>query len=96
MFTSCALEVLYSYCVELSLVDKTLCENCFLLTLKWFQLYSFGEMSFLEESYKKVEKIQNFDICDAIWENPPHVAKGNFAENNQINLKIVMFFFIFY
>ena len=30
-------------------------------------------------------------ICDAIWENPPHVAHGNFAEIQKNNLKIVMF-----
>ena len=35
-------------------------------------------------------------ICDAIWENPPHVAQGNFTEINKIILKLLCFplFFI--
>ena len=40
------------YCVKLSLVDETLGENCSHFTLKWFLLNSFGEMCFLEESFK--------------------------------------------
>ena len=34
-------------------------------------------------------------ICDATWENPSHVAQGNFAEIKNISLKGVMIFFIF-
>ena len=45
------------YCVELSLVDKTFCENCSHFIWKWFQPNSFGEMCFLEESYEKMQKI---------------------------------------
>ena len=33
-------------------------------------------------------------ICDAIWEDPPHVAQGNFAEIKKS--KLVMCFFISY
>ena len=33
--------------------------------------------------------------CDAIWENPPHVAQGNFAINKQNDLEIVTFLFCF-
>ena len=33
--------------------------------------------------------------CDAIWENLPYVAQGNFFRNNKNDLKIVMFFFSF-
>ena len=29
--------------------------------------------------------------CDAIWENPPHVAQDNFAEINKIILKLLCF-----
>ena len=32
---------------------------------------------------------------DAVWENPPQIAQGNFAEIKKNNLKIDMFFFIF-
>ena len=33
-------------CVELSLMDKTFCENCSHFILKWLQHNSFGEMCF--------------------------------------------------
>ena len=45
------------HCVELSLVDETLCENCSHFTLKWFQLDSFQEC-FFKENYKKMQKFQ--------------------------------------
>ena len=33
--------------------------------------------------------------CDAIWENPPHVAQGSFkCRNKQNNLKIVVFLYL--
>ena len=39
------------YCVELILVDKTFCENCSQIILKWLQPNSFWEMYFfIEES----------------------------------------------
>ena len=47
------------YCVELSLVAETFRGNCSHFTLKWFQPNSFGEMCFLEESYKKIAKNSN-------------------------------------
>ena len=34
-------------------------------------------------------------ICDAIWENPPHVAQGNFAEINKIILELLCFSLLF-
>ena len=56
------------YCVDLSLVDKTFCENCSHFILKWLQPNSFGEMCFLE-SYEKMHKIQILKILRApsIW-----------------------------
>ena len=61
------------YCFKLILVDKTLCENCFYFTLKWFLCNLFGEMCFLEENYKVMQKIikfWNFWACPLyeIWE----------------------------
>ena len=35
-------------------------------------------------------------ICDVIWENPSHVAKGSTEKIEEINIIILMFFFIFY
>ena len=32
-----------------------------------------------------------FVICDAIWENLPHVAQGNYAEITKIVLKLLCF-----
>ena len=37
----------------------------------------------------------NFDICDAIWENPPHVAQRNFAEIKEIILNMLCFLYFF-
>ena len=34
-------------------------------------------------------------ICDAVWENLPHIAQGNFAKIKKISLKILLFFLIF-
>ena len=50
------------YCVELSFVDKTFCENCSHFILKWFQLNSFGEMCILKESYKNMQKFMILKI----------------------------------
>ena len=38
---------------------------------------------------------RHIEICDAIWENPPHVAEGNFAEINQLILKLLCFSLFF-
>ena len=46
------------YCVELSLVDRTFCENCSHFILKRLQPNSFVEMGFSEESYINIQKIQ--------------------------------------
>ena len=46
-----------NYYVELIMVDDNLSENCSHSVLKWFQPNSFEEMCFLEERYKKMEKI---------------------------------------
>ena len=46
--------------ILLILVDENLCENCSYFPLKWFLLNSFRKMSFLEESYKQVQKNSNF------------------------------------
>ena len=45
------------YCVELTVMDEfeNLCQNCYIFTLKWFQLNSFEETYFLE-NYKKKKK----------------------------------------
>ena len=51
------------YCV-FALVDETFKWNCFYFTLKWFLVNSFEEMRFLEESYKKMQKIQ---ILTFLW-----------------------------
>ena len=48
------------YHVELSLVDKTFCNNCSHFILKWFQPNSLGALFFLEESLKKC-KNSNFE-----------------------------------
>ena len=37
----------------------------------------------------------NQHICDAIWENPPHVAQGNFVKINKITLKLLSFSLFF-
>ena len=56
------------YChVKLILVDENLCENCFYFTMKWLLLNSFGEMCFLEESYKN--KWTKFKFWN-FWECP--------------------------
>ena len=44
-----------------SLVNETFCENCSHFILKWFQPDFFGEMCFLEESYKKMPKNSHFE-----------------------------------
>ena len=31
-------------------------------------------------------------ICDAMWENLPHVAQGSFAEITKLVLKLLVFF----
>ena len=54
------------YCVELIIVDDNFCEDCSHFILKWFQPNSFGEICFLEKSYKHVQKKkkkknENFD-----------------------------------
>ena len=59
--------IMIDYCVKLSLVDETLCENCSHFTLKRFLLNSFGEMSFSEVlckqmPKKKKKKKSNFEI----------------------------------
>ena len=43
--------------------------------------------SFKEDKY--------FIRCDAIWENPSHVAQGSFAEINKIILKLLCFSLFF-
>ena len=40
------------YCIKLILVDENLSENCSYFSLKWFLLNTFGEIYFLQESYK--------------------------------------------
>ena len=59
------------YCVDLSLIHKTFCENDSHLILKWFQptSNSFGEVCFLEESYEDMQKNQILQILRApsIW-----------------------------
>ena len=58
------------YCVELSLVDETFCENCSHFILKWLQPNSFGEMCFLEESYENMQKIQiSTNLESALFQN---------------------------
>ena len=55
------------YCDEKkSLVYETFCENCSYFILKWFQPNSFGEVCFLEESYKNMQKFQ----FKTFWERP--------------------------
>ena len=49
------------HCVELSLVDETFLWKLLSFHLKWLQLNSFGETCFIEESYEKMQKLQNFD-----------------------------------
>ena len=34
-------------------------------------------------------------MCDAIWENPPHVPQGSFVEINKIILKLLGFTLFF-
>ena len=46
------------YCAAYSLVYETFCENCSHFIRKWFQPNSFGEVGFLEKSYKNMQKIQ--------------------------------------
>ena len=53
------------YCVELSLVYETFCENCSHFILKWFQPNSFEEMCFSEESYKNMQQIQRLKFLRA-------------------------------
>ena len=48
------------YCAELSLIDKTFCENYFHFILKWFQ-----QPNSFEESYKKMAKIQIMKLLRA-------------------------------
>ena len=57
-------------CVSLlpltTVLHKVLCtslsgENCSHFILKWFQSNSFGEVCFLEESYKNMQKNSNFE-----------------------------------
>ena len=50
------------YCVKYSLVYENFCENCSHFILKWFQPNSFGEVCFLEESYKNMQKIHILKI----------------------------------
>ena len=59
------------YCVRLVVIDEDLSGNCFYVTLKRFQLNSFGKMCFLEKSYKQIQKIQilTFLRASSIW-NP--------------------------
>ena len=45
---------IYKLCI---ITDDNFCENCSHFILKWFQLNSFGEMWFLEDSYKYMQKI---------------------------------------
>ena len=59
------------FCVALSLVDETFCENGSFI-LKWFQPNSFGEMCFLEESCEKMKKIQILKI----WRVPSTRNQG--------------------
>ena len=54
------------YFVELSLVYETFCENCSHFILKWFQPNSFGELCFLEDSYRNMQKFKYFNF----WESP--------------------------
>ena len=55
-------------CVELSLVDKTFCENRLHFLLTWLQPNSFGEIFFLEESYI-YEKMQKKIKFWKLWEH---------------------------
>ena len=61
------------YCVKLSLVDNEFLQKngCHFIR-KWFLLESFGEMCFLEESYKKVQTIHILKFLRmpsiSIWE----------------------------
>ena len=54
------------YCVKLNPVNETSSENCSYFKQKWFLLIFFGEMSFLEESYKKMQKNSNFEIYESV------------------------------
>ena len=49
------------YCVELSLMHATFCENCSHFILKWFQPNSCWEVCFLEDSYENMQKKSNFE-----------------------------------
>ena len=54
------------YCVELSLVYKTFCENCSHFILKWFQPYSFWGIVLLRgelQKYAKKFKFWQFWEC---------------------------------
>ena len=72
------------YCVELSLVYKTVSENCSHFILKWFQPNSFGEVCLLEESYKITQKIQILKILRApsIFDIREYAFNVCFLHNN--------------
>ena len=83
------------YCVKLILVDENLCENCFYFSLKWFLLNSFGEMCFLEESYKLMQKIQILKLWQCplykIWEYAFKFKSWYFQEELVINAQLVIY-----
>ena len=62
MFTSyarlCRVSSLHRLLCWLILINKNLCEMCSPFTLKSFQLNSFGEVCFLKDNYKYMQKIQ--------------------------------------
>ena len=57
------------YCVKLILINKNLCKKLLLFHTEMISVLSFGEMCFLEESYKWMKKTQNFEI---FWERPQY------------------------
>ena len=52
-------------------------------------------MAFVSFSGNLFQDAYMYIICDAIWENPPHVAQGNFAEINKIIFKLLCFSLFF-
>ena len=62
-----------AYCVKWILFDESLFENCFLFHTEMISANSFGEICFLEESYKKDAKyfylkFEFFGSSVHVWE----------------------------
>ena len=82
------------YCVELSLVDKTFCENCLHFIMKWFQP-DIGEMCFLEESYVKIKTKKSWDR--ALFKIREYALNEENRQNMLININFrLMAYVVFY